>query len=80
MNQKKITIAAVLATSLLVAVFATTTTLLFAYAQDSSETNFEQNPKQKGIASGFGNEINNCQVLGGALSPITASPSCTTTP
>ena len=52
MNQKNITIAAVIATSLLMAVIATTT-LPFAYAQDSSETSPEQKIKQKQVQSGF---------------------------
>ena len=54
MNQKTIAIAAVLAAAMLTGIFATTQ-LAFA---DESETETEQEIKQKNVGSGFSTNIN----------------------
>ena len=60
MNNRIITIAAVLAASLIAGVFATTPMAAYAggHYGDSSETNTEQKIKQKNVGSGASTNVN----------------------
>ncbi|CAN5541202.1 hypothetical protein BH18THE2_BH18THE2_28130 [soil metagenome] len=60
MNQKTIAIAAVLATTMLTGIFATTPMAAYAGGDygDSSETSTEQEIKQKNVGSGSSTNLN----------------------